>query len=390
MTTSDAVLFVDDDELVRRGYRRRLSEQFRMETASGGPEGLAKLETMGPFAVVVSDFRMPGMNGVEFLLQVKERFPDTVRMMLTGYADMETAINAVNEGNIFRFMTKPCPAETLAAALTAGIEQHRLITAERELLNKTLKGSIEVLSDILSLVSPDAFSHSSRIRRTVRHLAQAIHSPHVWYFELAAMLSHIGCVAIPPSILRKVHRGEKLNPNEARMYASHPLAGRDLLAKIPRLEIIARIIEHQQKPPAISGELSQLSAPDDIVALGAQILKLAIEFDRLEQQGMTCRDIVLVLRKRTDEFHPQLRMALHTLPGAESALHIREVGVSNLQEGMVLEEDIIAKSGLHLVTKGQEITLPILFRLQNYAKGVGVKEPILVRAETVQQILPKS
>jgi len=381
---TESVLFVDDEELVRRGYRRRLIEQFRLETAADAFEGLAKLETMGPFAVVVSDFRMPGMNGIEFLLQVKEKFPDTVRIMLTGYADMQMAIDAVNEGNIFRFLTKPCSAETLASALSAGIAQYRLVIAERELLNKTLKGSIQVLSEILSLVSPDAFSRTTRIRRTVRHLAQAIHTTHLWHFELAAMLSHIGCVAIPPAILQKVQHGEPLNPNEQRMYASHPIAGRDLLAKIPRLELITRIIEHQRKPPPLQCDPSELSSAEDVVALGAQILKLAIEFDRLEQQGMSYRDIVLALRKRTDEFHPRLLAALHTIPGAEGALNIREVSVTELKEGMVVEEDILAKTGLRLVGKGQVITLPILFRLRNYAKGVGIKEPVLVRTAAAE------
>jgi len=376
---TEKILFVDDDAQVRRGYHRRLSEEFSLQTAADGMEGLALLETQGPFAVVVADLRMPGMNGIEFLLQVKDRFPDTVRMMLTAYADMETAINAVNEGNVFRFLTKPCPAETLANALKMGIEQYRLITAERELLNKTLKGSIEILSEILGLVSPEAFSQSYRLRHVVRHLASSLHVPHRWHFELAAMLSQIGCVAIPPAILKKVHHGEALNPNEVRMYHSHPQAARKLLEKIPRLDIIARIIENQYAPPRFNGDVQQLSKPDDVVAIGAQILKLALEYDRLAQQGVSPRDAVINLRKRTDEFHPHLLAALHTLPGAEEALHIREVSVLQLQEGMILADDVLSATGLRLASKGLTITAPLLIRLQNYARGIGIKEPILVR-----------
>ncbi len=376
---SEKVLFVDDDEQVRRGYRRRLSEEFRLQTAADAMEGLAVLETQGPFAVVVSDLRMPGMNGIEFLLKVRENFPDTVRIMLTGYADMETAIEAVNEGNIFRFLTKPCTAETLASALTAGIKQYRLVTAERELLNKTLKGSIEILSEILGLVSPEAFSQSYRLRYTVRHLASSLQLSHQWHFELAAMLSQIGCVAIPPTILKKVHRGEALNPNEARMYRSHPQAARKLLEKIPRLDVIARIIENQYAPPHFNGDIANLSSAEETVAIGAQILKLALEYDRLTAEDVSPRDAVLALRKRTDEFHPQLLAALHTLPGAEEALHIREVSVLQLQEGMVLAEDVLSVTDLRLAGKGLTITAPLLIRLQNYARGIGIKEPILVR-----------
>ncbi len=375
---NEKVLFVDDDAQVRRGYRRRLSEEFLLQTAADAMEGLAVLETQGPFAVVVSDLRMPGMNGIEFLWQVKEKFPDAVRIMLTGYADMETAINAVNEGNIFRFLTKPCPPETLANALTAGIEQYRLVIAERELLNKTLKGSIEILSEILGLVSPEAFSQSYRLRHVVRHLASVLNLPHLWHYELAAMLSQIGCVAIPPAILKKAHRGETLQPNEARMYRSHPQAARTLLEKIPRLDVIARIIENQYTPPRFDGDVHNLQSTDDAVAIGAQILKLAMEYDHLTQQKISPRDAVLTLRKRTDKFHPQLLAALHTLPGAEEAVYIREVSVLQLQEGMILADDVVATSNIRLAGSGLTITAPLLIRLQNYARGIGIKEPILV------------
>ena len=121
----------------------------------------------GPFAVIVADRSMPGMDGIQLLAKVKACSPNTVRMMLTGNADMQTAIDAVNEGHIFRFLTKPCPPESLTASLQAAIEQYRLITAERELLEKTLRGSVKVLCEVLSVVKPTAFGRASRITRYV-------------------------------------------------------------------------------------------------------------------------------------------------------------------------------------------------------------------------------
>ncbi|MGD9173951.1 MAG: response regulator, partial [Desulfobacterales bacterium] len=97
----DKVLLVDDDAMVLAGLRRQLRNQFRIDTALSGEDALKLVQENGPYAVIVSDFMMPGMNGIEFLAYVKKTSPDTVRMMLTGTADMPTAIRAVNEGNIF-------------------------------------------------------------------------------------------------------------------------------------------------------------------------------------------------------------------------------------------------------------------------------------------------
>ena len=142
------ILFVDDDPNILSAYTRTLHKRYRMATASGGEEALQIIQTDGPFAVVVSDMRMPGMDGVALLTHVRNFNPDTVRIMLTGNADMGTAIEAVNQGNIFRFLTKPCEPDDLALALDGAIKQYRLVTSERELLELTLKGSIDLLVEL--------------------------------------------------------------------------------------------------------------------------------------------------------------------------------------------------------------------------------------------------
>src|SRR5579862_8246205 len=130
----ERILCVDDEANILAAHQRNLRKQFALEVALGPDEGLAVLERNGPFAVVVSDMRMPVMNGVEFLSRVKQKWPDTVRMVLTGNADVSNAIQSVNQGNIFRFLTKPCPTEQFTHALQDGIAQYQLIKAERELL----------------------------------------------------------------------------------------------------------------------------------------------------------------------------------------------------------------------------------------------------------------
>src|SRR5208283_5528581 len=128
------ILFVDDDPDILAGFQRQLRKTFTVETALGGEQGLKAVSEQGPFSVIVSDLRMPGMDGIRFLSCVREAAPDSVRLMLTGNADLQAAIGAVNEGHIFRFLTKPCNPQTLSNAITAGIRQYQLICAERELL----------------------------------------------------------------------------------------------------------------------------------------------------------------------------------------------------------------------------------------------------------------
>ena len=151
---TERVLFVDDEPSVLDGIRRTLRKQVDIQTAAGGADGLRIMQEAGPFALVVSDMRMPGMSGPQFLAKVREQAPETVRMILSGQADFQATIAAVNEGHIYRFLSKPCPGDQLFAAITDGLNQYRLITAEKVLLEQTLSGSVKMLIEILGLVSP--------------------------------------------------------------------------------------------------------------------------------------------------------------------------------------------------------------------------------------------
>jgi len=149
----DKILLVDDDAMVLSGLKRQLRSQFRVETALSGEEALKIIEEKGPFAVVVSDYFMPGMNGIDFLCKVKNVDPDTVRMMLTGSTDMATAIQAVNEGSIFQFHPKPCPADTLGQAIKSGIDKYRQTTDSQTRMRR-ITTSLEDASRIQQTLMP--------------------------------------------------------------------------------------------------------------------------------------------------------------------------------------------------------------------------------------------
>ena len=375
------ILCVDDDTNILDAYKRGLRKQFQIETALGGEQALGMLDAQSPYAVIVSDMRMPGMDGVQLLATVKKRAPESVRIMLTGNSDQQTAMEAVNEGNIFRFLTKPCPPDKLAKTLTAGIEQYRLVTAEKELLGKTLRGSIKVLNDVLSLTNPTAFGHASRSRRLVGQLCKELNVERAWEVEVAAMLSQIGCVTIPPDTLEKIYHRKTLTPVESEMFESHPAAGRDLVVNIPRLEGVAEIIAYQQK------RFDGTGTPSDSVAgtripLGARLLKVALDYNTLKWTGLTEIDVTIELRQRSGWYDPEILKALEIVIGFEEAFEIQEVKLRDLTTSMTLADDVTTEDGAMLVGKGQDVTSSVCQRLKNFARKRKVNEPIRVLVRT--------
>ncbi|OPX37020.1 MAG: histidine kinase [Deltaproteobacteria bacterium] len=380
----EKVLFVDDEINILAGFKRQLRKEFSMETALGPEEGLRTLKERGPFAVVVSDLRMPVMDGIEFLANVRKLYPDTVRMVLSGNADLTTAIKAVNEGNIFRFLTKPCHPDILSKILTTGIEQYRLINAEKELLEKTLKGSIKVMSELLSLANPEAFGRASRIKRYVTEVASFLGVKDPWRLETAAMLSQVGFVILPQKTLDKLYKGDELEEHEQQLFDTHPVVTADLLRNIPRLEEVARIIEYQEKHFDGSGKPEDDVKGEDI-PLGSRILKAVLDLDMLNARGTPKKEALAQIKAREGWYDPKVIQAIEMALGVKQSYQVMSVGVADLKEGMILGEDVTTEQGKLLITKGQEVSQPIVERLKNVAEVTRVNEPIQVIVRVEQQ-----
>ena len=374
------ILFVDDEANVLAGYQRQLHRHFDVETALGGPRGVELVSERGPYAVVVTDMRMPKMDGVQFLAQVRQIAPDTVRIILTGQADLQSAIDAVNSGQIFRFLTKPCAPEHLHQALLAGLEQHRLILAERELLHFTLTGAIKILVDMMSALSPVAFSRTAHVRRYVRHMAKALYLPETWQYDLAALLCQIGCVTLPGEVLLKVYGGEALTESEQRMYAGHPAVGRHLLENIPRLESVAAMVGGQNEPyvaPVTPHEVV------DAVEMGAQMLHAALDLDQLVAWGLPPASALIELRRRNKSHNPELLKALETLPARSNEQDTVRIALKDLSLGMVVREDVYTPAGACVIYKGQEVTYPLLERLRNIGAQTELSESVEVERGSI-------
>lgn len=377
------ILIVDDDSNILDGYKRHLRMHFDVDSAPSGEAALERLDRRNPYAVVVSDMSMPGMGGIQFLARVKEAAPETVRIMLTGYASQNTAIEAVNEGNIFRFLTKPCPPDVLVKTLNAGVEQFRLITAERELLEKTLSGSIKVLMEILSILDPDLFGRVLRLKELVQTLARALNVPSSWDIESAALLSRIGHVGIPPEVSAKSRKGEAMSHDEKEMLARVPEMGRHLLSNIPRLETVSRIVLYQDKRFDGSGFPSD-SVAGDKIPLGARILKPLADLLEIESDGTSRGMAFKQLLSRKGWYDPDVVQKISQCLLDEKDQEIIKgrdfisIPFEELRPGHVLVSNVETSEGMLLLAAGRKLSLAHLERLRNYAKLSAIKEPIQV------------
>jgi len=378
----ERVLFVDDDANVLEAYQRKLQHVLRVRTAEGAHAGLREIQEKGPFAVVVADMHMPLMNGIEFLKKVREIAPDTVRIMLTGNADIKLAMEAVNEGCVFRFLTKPCPAALMGESLIAAIRQYRLVTAEKEVLEGTLQGTAELLIEVLSWANPEIFGRSVHLRNLARAITAKMGMGNTWEIELAAMLCQIGMLALPPEILTKAIGGESLDDEEQRTVESVPAIGAELLERIPRLENVARIVMYQNKYFDGSGFPRDRVAGKEI-PLGSRVLKVAADYLQLRSRGLSRMDSVKALQDQEEKYDPAVLAVFSKIPAVVAPPEadkgkVISIAFKDLGPGTTLAAPILTTQGRTLVARGTVMTSAYLVRLRKYAAVQGIREPIEV------------
>jgi CheY-like chemotaxis protein len=331
---------------------------------------LGLLEREPAFAVVLSDMRMPELDGASFLARARKIAPLTSRMLLTGQAEVASAIAAVNHGQILRFLSKPCPPDLLIEALEVGVEQYRLVTAERELLERTVTGCVRLLTEILSLVAPGWFSRTQRIKALVNHMAGKLELAEAWRFELAALFSLIGCVGLPEATLERVMNNRPLDANEQKAFDEHPQMAHRLLSEIPRFDELAEMIRLQSAP---SGPVT-----NDIERGGA-MLRIAFQVERATTRGKSVADAVSELRK-LDPTEQPLAKALLDFRSAEGSRTVRMVAVRQLTMQMQLDEDVRTTNGVVVVPKERELSMILLERLLKFSRAGTLVEPVRVRA----------
>ncbi|HEX6997146.1 MAG TPA: HD domain-containing phosphohydrolase [Gammaproteobacteria bacterium] len=370
------VLFVDDEPAVLEAIRRNLRRDFDVFTESDPRAALAALEGPEPFAVIVADMRMPGMDGVELLYQARKRSPDSVRLMLTGDADRATAVGAVNRGDVYKFLTKPCDAELLRKVVELAVRRYDRNAVEKEMLENTVRASVRALAEVLALAKPLAFGRVHRLRTIARAVGARLPGCDAWELDTAALLSQLGTVSLPQAVLEKRAAGRPLSARERAQYLQHPVQGAELVRKIPRLERVADAILYQLKNYDGSGVPAD-GVRGDAIPLSARILRLALAYDEERSGGRSATDALAAVTARRDRFDPRALEALAATLG-DAVPDAIPVPPGLLECGMVIEQDVSTDEGVLLVCRGQEVTVTVRTHLQRFHEAGSLSGPVLV------------
>lgn len=379
---SQKVLLVDDEEPVLQGYQRNLHRRFDLTLTLNGAQAIHILEDQGPFAVLVSDMRMPEMSGLELLETARRRWPSMIRIMLTGNADQKTAMDAVNQGQIFRFLTKPCPPEQLGLSIEAGLRQYHLQEAERVLLEKTLTGSLQVLTDLLSLLDPESFGWAQMIRDRARRVALYLGYPNIWCLEIAALLAPIGKLTLPNGLDARARSGQPMTGQELQLLERMPETGARLLASIPRLEDVVEIIRYQGKRYNGEGFPHDARAGEEI-PWGARILAPLQHFTDIERTRKNLSVAMEELKLHAAWYDPQMLAAIEQCllpPTGTSRIPDKVVPHPSrfLEAGMCMAADLKTQTGKTLIHAGTRLTPPHIMLIRDIGELLGLVDPAYV------------
>ena len=359
---NNKILCVDDEESILKGFQLNLRKDFELHLASNGVEGLEVFDREQGFALVLSDMRMPQMDGATMLSEIKKRDPEVVTVLLTGHTDFESAMSAVNEGSIFRMLSKPCPPEMLIRVLNDGLAQHDLIKSKRILLDQTLRGAVDALAQSLSTVKPLFFGRAQRVRRIANELAEMIKLEDAWRVDIASIFSQLAYISLPESVSEDVYYKKDLTSSVKEMVRKFPDDTQKLIEKIPGLEEVGEILEklaiqHRFETEDGSG-----------IRKASSILRVALDFDYYEEQGHDRSLIVQTLKSRKEEYDPEITECLsQLLVVAEQKYRLEEILIRKLEIGMRLAQELRLSDGLLVASSGTDVDRQLLRVIRNYS-----------------------
>lgn len=424
MTTAThpaTLLLVDDEPSILSALRRLLRPTgHTVLTATSGAEGLALLATQ-EVALVVSDMRMPGMDGAQFLEQVRAQQPDTVRLLLTGYADMASTVDAINRGEIYRYISKPWNDQELLMVIRQALEQRALRTenqrlmaltqtqnAELQNLNAGLSQTVaartgelaqlnqflnlantqlrqqflttvKVFSSLLELRGGGVAGHARRVADLSRKLAHRLDLSEAQQHDifLAALLHDIGKIGFPDDLLNKPV--SLLNTRELTEYRRHAKVSENALLPLHDLKEVAHMVGSHHERHDGRGFPEGLAGDD--IPIGSRVIALANDFDGLvtgtqSEAHLTPEQALTQIRQsKGHHYHPDVVDAFLILwDRGEWLTHDTQLTpVHKLAPGMVLARDFFTEQGTLLLAAEQRLTVPIIARLQTMTRRDGSK-----------------
>jgi CheY-like chemotaxis protein len=370
------LLCVDDEPRVLSGLERHLRERFEFLSATSGAAGLDVLSANKDLAIIISDMRMPEMDGATFLKHARRLRPDAVRILLTGHADIPAAIKAVNQGQIFRFLTKPCPPDDLLIVVKEAQRQYELVVAEKTLLDRTLLGCIKALVGAMSLANPAATGRAVRLKRRIGAIAKELGVDERWQVEAAAMFSALGSFGLPSVIVQKLANSDPLDDLERAEALAAAKAANWLIARIPRLEPVSRLLD-------FALGIDPGEPADALGRAHLELLRLGIELDALEARGTNGEEALATLRGK----YPAtlLQAAAGALRATQQQSQRITVPLASLRTGMILDEDLRTPQGVLIAQRGSEVTPSFLLHVRRFKGAIDQGNVGVFQATTVDR-----
>lgn len=359
------ILFVDDEDSILKGVKLNLGRTYDILTAPSGRDALKLIEEeKEPFQVIVSDFAMPGMNGADFLEKVRAQDKEVVTILLTGQANFDDLCEVVRRGEIFRLLGKPCPPEVLSKNLEQALWQYHLIRSEKDLLEKTLNGTISAMSTLLSAAMPLFYGRAERVKQLALETSRELNMPSEWRLQVAANFCYLGHLTLPDEAQEKVYFGENIPPSLSELVDGLPQFVSEILGGIPRLNKVRKIIEYI--PADYVGETDE----DEVRKL-ASIIRISQVYDQMESAGCSKSEIFEKLRQQEASFAPGVLDALaHSRVLSGGVIDPKTIQLNELRPGMRLLEDIRVDGKL-LGSAGSMVSLSLVQTIRSYIASGG-------------------
>lgn len=383
------VLFVDDSVELLAAIRRRLRKQLNLTTAESSEDALKAIKEKGPFAVIVTDQNMPGTDGLTLLKEVSKKSPNTIPIMLTGQADKDVALRAINESHVFSLLTKPCSPDGLLQAVNAALETYQAREAEKKLLEQTLAGSVKLLVDILGMQYSDATAPIARMRLWAKKMAPHVDGLEAWQQDIAITLAPVGRVTLPADIQHKLANSQSFSPQEQEVVDQAPSSARELIRNIPRLNDVAEAVYYQNRGYDGSGFPADGERGKDIPVM-ARVIRLLKDLAKVCDSDMVTEEAFAALRKNNAVYDPALFTTASSVlldntgeAGTKTVYEVVSVPPLLLKEGDMLEQDLHSTSGNLILSTGHKLSGPMIQKISQIHKLSGIVEPISVRREQV-------
>lgn len=358
------ILFVGEDDSALQSLPQPLLGNYPLSTSRSYKQALIDLKKIQECGLVIIEHNLDGKDCRKFLKHLKLKYPKAIRLLLTTQGQFSQARKAIDDVETFQLIEKPYPPEILLEIISKSMEQYIRHEKKQKTMRQTLLGSVRAMVDILDMVNPEAMGFSKRIRNRVLNTGRCLGIKPLWQLELAVMLSHIGCVALPAEIILKMDQGIPLTPEEEQMFGMHPNIAATLLKNINKMDPVAKIIKHQH-------ETLNKQQP-----LGSRIIKVALDVDRLERTGKKDLHTLEDMLQQPGEFDRKVVECMRKQISQTDIQSVKQIDIEELKEGMIMARDLVNNEGAKLLLRGQTVSKASENRLKSFHIALGIIDPI--------------